>query len=111
LSHDKVKNGAQLVSQADEVLRNIFQQISTISDNVQSNMQTLDEQSLTISEINTATTQLSHDTEHNASSIRASADMSKRLKTEADGLLQQVQRYRVEPQQVVASITPFRQAS
>ncbi|WP_375689260.1 methyl-accepting chemotaxis protein [Pseudooceanicola sp. LIPI14-2-Ac024] len=111
LSHDKVKNGAQLVSQADEVLRNIFQQISTISDNVQSNMQTLDEQSLTISEINTATTQLSHDTEHNASSIRASADMSKRLKIEADGLLQQVQRYRVEPQQVAASITPFRQAS
>ena len=110
-SDDKVKNGANLVAQADEVLRTIFEQISAISDNVRSTMQTMDEQSLTISEINTATTRLSQDTEHNATSIRASAEMSKQLKAEADGLQAQVQRYRIEPQQVSGKVAPFRRAS
>jgi methyl-accepting chemotaxis protein len=93
-SDDRVKNGSKLVARADEVLQRIFEQIGTISENVASNMSTLDEQAMTISEINSAATQLSTDTERNAANIRAAAGMSRTLKGESDGLLHEVSRFR-----------------
>ncbi|WP_136634923.1 methyl-accepting chemotaxis protein [Pseudooceanicola onchidii] len=93
-SDERVKNGSKLVARADEVLQRIFEEIGTISQNVASNMTTLDEQAMTISEINMATTKLSTDTERNAANIRSAADMSRTLKGEADGLMHEVSRFR-----------------
>lgn len=100
-SDDRVKNGSKLVARADEVLQRIFQEIGTISENVASNMSTLDEQAMTISEINSATTTLSQDTERNAANIRIAADMSRTLKGEAIAQMEEVNRFRTS-----ASHTP-----
>lgn len=109
-SDDRVQNGSKLVAQADDVLQRIFEQIGTISENVSSNMSTLDEQAMTISEINSATTTLSQDTERNAANIRIAADMSRTLKEEAIGLLDKVNRFRTEGSSVPAP-APMRRVS
>ncbi len=95
-SDEKVDNGTKLVDRAGEVLQQIFEGIGTIAENVSGNLTTMDEQTHTISEINSAATQLSQDTERNAGDIRQTSDMSRRLRADADRLMTEVGRFRIE---------------
>lgn len=111
-SEDRVRKGSKLVANADAVLQSIFEKIGTISENVASNLSSLHEQAATITEINSAATQLSQDTERNAASIRIAADMSRTLRTEADNLMAEVSRFRTEePHRNHDDVTAFRRVS
>ena len=110
-SNERVRNGSTLVGQAGDVLERVFEEIGTISDNVESSLGTIDEQTRTIAEINSATTQLSQDTEHNAALTKDMADMSNQLASAAGELIEEVQQFQVVDGEAETIEQPLAKAS
>ncbi|MGH1413221.1 MAG: methyl-accepting chemotaxis protein [Pelagimonas sp.] len=93
-SSEHVAEGADLVLRASGELNNIFKGVGTISTHIKDISGSLDQQSSTLSQINTAVADLDRVTQGNASMVLETTDISKSLQKDSETLTEQVASFR-----------------
>ncbi len=89
-SSEHVAEGADLVQQASHELNTIFEGVGTISSHIKDISGGLNQQSSTLSQINTAIADLDHVTQSNASMVLETTEISKSLQKDSASLSDQV---------------------
>ena len=90
-----VEKGVDLVGEAGEALRQIANSVNGISDHVANIVNSAQEQSTSLNEVNTSMIQLDQVTQQNAAMFEETTAASQSLKSQADSLAGQVSRFQV----------------
>ena len=90
-----VKAGVDLVSRASNELSNIFQGVERISDRIREVVHGLNEQTMTLGEINTAISQLDSVTQQNAAMVNETTGATRTLAANSASLAEGVSVFRV----------------
>lgn len=90
-----VEKGVNLVGEAGEALRQIAESVNGISDHVANIVNSAQEQSTSLNEVNTSMMQLDQVTQQNAAMFEETTAASQSLKSQADSLAGQMTRFQV----------------
>jgi methyl-accepting chemotaxis protein len=107
-SGQHVKSGARLVGQAGDALRQIAASVTGISDHVTEIVTSSQEQSASLSEVNSAMGQLDQVTQQNAAMFEETTAASHALVQQADRLTAGIARFRVAGARATAPATHTR---
>jgi len=94
-SSAQVGSGVQLVGQTGEALRRILSQVNDINAVISAIASDARQQSVALTEINSAITQLNEVTQQNASMVERSNDAGRKLTQETESLAQLVGQFRI----------------
>jgi len=95
-SNRQVEAGVKLVGRTGEALQRIAAQVSAIDGIVSEIAASAQEQAAGLSQVNTAVNQMDQGTQQNAAMVNRSADASRDLVAQADGLAGLVGRFKVD---------------
>lgn len=98
-SSDHVTNGANLVHRASSELNSIFDGVGVISDNIRGISEGLVEQASTLTEINTAVSEMDHNTQNYAATALEATSFSKTLLDASETLAQEVTGFKTQHMQ------------
>ncbi|MCJ8520815.1 methyl-accepting chemotaxis protein [Pseudorhizobium tarimense] len=95
-STHEVSTGSGLVQEAGRVLAAISEQITAISQNVETIATASQDQSAALQEINGAVNRMDQMTQQNGAMVGETSESSRRLASEAQGLMQLVEQFRTD---------------
>jgi methyl-accepting chemotaxis protein len=113
-SNDEVRTGVELVTATGEALHKIGEDVLRINEHVKSIVTSAREQSIGLSEINSAVGQMDHVTQQNAAMVEETNAASHTLASDAENLGRLVGQFKVEsarPQSPVSKPMPVKSAS